>query len=365
MDWDKIADQLKGSFDEDTVKNLIDALKQAAATGKPDAAGGLSPEEIAALLGRVLGKFGAGAVGGATGLDPDLIKFLLELFGPLAVDTLAALIKRVLGGGGRYVTEDLGDDKYSQIVRDPPGITNTEESFAPDINVLKTASFECHNGMVRISFTTEVTCREEKIAYVKAVGRGVAGGVTYIETVRQGQKTLPKKGDQSVDDAYEVVVEIDIPCTALFTNGGVMLFTISVYDEDDNRTIQFVEADTADFLLKDACCKTPIDDILRARLLEIIRTGMKPLTREDLEKLIQLVVKPKTEERSTPSAPPPETPPVTPKAPTPKVPGKKAGAGVRLGDLLVEIPIDDIEVFEVGPVVEAPVETPRPTRPPR
>lgn len=341
MDWDSIADKLKEGFDEDTVKNLIETLKQAeAAAAGGDKSGKLDAGELAKAIGEIMGKFGAGAVGGATGLDPDLLRFILELLGPLARDALGELIRSFTGGDGQhYRVADLGGFKYAKIVKDPPG-ADFEESKTPDVVVTDRMRPRCNNGSVELVLKMQVKVQEEPISSVHALGMGVAGAPAYPAFEKAGEKKIPAVDDQDVGDFYEVTLTFDVPCTALFNNGGVMIFVITVEDADGNQMICFFEADVADFLLKDKCCATEIDAVLRARLLEIIRNGMRPLTPADLERLIDLIVRPKSETR-------PPAPPQTPKA------APKTGGGGKLGDSLAELPIEEL-VFEDGREIAPP-----------
>ncbi|KQY29474.1 hypothetical protein ASD38_08995 [Caulobacter sp. Root487D2Y] len=360
MDWDTIAAKLKEGFDEDTVEDLIETLKKAVnppGGANPAGGAGATPDDIAAALGRILGKFGGGVAGGATGLDPDLLKLLLELLGPLARDLLARLIERFVGGGERYRTEHQGGHKYSKIVRHPKDVFDLVEDLAPDVFVTDNLRPECKGDSVQFTLSLKVVCQEEPIRFIQVQSMGPAGSQAYPRITMAGDpgSKLPKRDDQEVDASYDVQFTIDVPCTEIFKNGGTVIFVITVQDFDGNQVVDFCEAEAADFVLKNKCCGTNVDEVFRARLLDLIRTGMRPLTPGDLEKLIELIVRPKTEARPAPStpAPPPET---APKTPAPKIPPKKTGAGVKLGELLVEIPIEDLEAFEDDLEVQPPPE---------
>ncbi len=362
MDWDSIAAKLKESFDEDTVKDLIETLKKAAAN-KPGGAGP-TPEEIAAALGRIFGKFGGGVAGGATGLDPDLLKILLDLLGPLARDALARLIERFIGDGERYRIEHHDGHKYSKIVRHPKDLFDLVDDLAPDVFVTDNLRPVCKGDSVEFTLSLKVVCQEEPIRFVKVQSMGPAGSQANprISFAGDAGSKIPKRGDQEVDAVYDVQFTIDVPCTEIFRNGGTVIFVVTVQDFDGNQVVDFCEAEAADFVLKNKCCGTDVDEVFRKRLLDLLRTGMRPLTPADLEKLVELIVHPKKETppRPAPStpAPPPVTPPAPPPStPEPKVPPKKTGAGVKLGELLVELPIEDL-VFED----DLEIETPPPSR---
>lgn len=294
MDLDDLLDLLdKAGVSKD---DLEDALKDL----KP----GAKAEDVAEAIGKVLGKFGSGVVGGATGVDADLLKLLLELFGPTAKGLLEDIMKELLGEKKGFITRKPGAGPWrrERINKNGPGL---QDDYPPDIKLLETPKPGCaEDGRLKVTFKFAIRHREEDIVNLVVEGfNGEMKPVAIGNRINTGNNELVEANgdkDGSSTDAGDWVsfeMTVYVPCEFAIAGGGNLLLQYSIFDEDGNYTTDFIMVPFTNILIDPdkTCCKNFKLDQIKDALLKHLTDAMKDKS-FSLDELLEKITKPAEDE---------------------------------------------------------------------
>lgn len=265
---------------EDLLKLLEKAgvSKEDLEKGLKDLNADATKEEIAEAIGRIIGKFGGGIVSGTTGLDPDLIKLLLDLFGPAAKAAIGRLLEELLGEREGFKTRKPGTNPWrrERINLDGPGLVDDN---APDIELQETPVPGCCERVdqLAVSLNFAIKHREEDIEKLKVEAYNQdMKPVAVASKLNVGNNELVEaNGDKHGSDTeegdwVEVEMTVCVPCEFAIAGGGTVLLQYSIVDVDGNYVTDFIFVSFTDLLIDPdrECCKNFRIESIKEKLIE-------------------------------------------------------------------------------------------------